>query len=65
MKRVLFILFFALLSNFEINAQLARDYVPPTPVFDGYYTLTGVYQSGGQWVSTGITSLTYFRVYED
>ena len=41
------------------------DYVPPTPVFDGYYTLTGVYQSGGQWFSTGIATLTYFRVYED
>lgn len=41
------------------------DYVPPTPVFDGYYTMTGVYKSGGQWFNTGITSLTYFRVYRD
>ena len=65
MKRVLFILSLALLSNINICAQPARDYVPPTPVFDGYYTLTGVYQSGGQWFSTGIATLTYFRVYED
>lgn len=42
-----------------------QDYVPQTPVFDGYYTMTGVYQSGGQWFTTGITSLTYFRVYYD
>ena len=38
---------------------------PRKPVFDGYYTMTGVYQSGGQWFSTGITSLTYFKVYDD
>ena len=42
-----------------------QGYVTKQPIFDGYYTMTGVYKSGGQWFTTGITSLTYFRVYDD
>jgi hypothetical protein len=51
--------------NVSSQSTANPDYITKPPIFDGYYTMTGVYKSGGQWYNTGITSLTYFRVYDN